>query len=236
VIEEKSVMRSKLAFVAAGAALLWNAAAGAVTVPFTEAFATDVAGWENAASAPLTFEASGGPDGSGYASTTFNYFGFSNPFGGGPVIFRASDSDDPSGDAFVGNWITAGVETISVWFYHEAPEALTPFLRIASSFNFPGAVFDATTAVAPSTWTQVVFDIDPDSPLCTGETVTCAAALANVGNVQLGTDAPAGLIASNEAYFLGIDDVAINAVPEPGTSLLLAGALVGLGLSGRRRA
>ena len=39
-----------------------------------------------------------------FASTEFSYLGFTNPFGGGPVIFRAHDSDNASGDAFVGNW------------------------------------------------------------------------------------------------------------------------------------
>lgn len=227
-------MRSKLALVAAVAATFsMIGSAQALTIGYTEEFATNVTGWENSASLPLTFEASGGPDGSSNASTTFNWFGFSNPFGGGPVIFRAAASDNASGGAFIGDWLAGGVTTISAWFYQETSETLTPFIRFASSFNFPGAVINSTTPIAPNTWTQVVFDIDPLNPLCFGEGVTCAVALSNVGNVQFGTNAPAALIATNQAYDLAIDKVGINTVPEPATGMMLGVALAGLGAFGR---
>jgi len=66
---------------AALAALAVALPASAVTVPFTEDFVSDVAGWEDSVSDPLTFVGSGGPDGSSHASGQFNFNGFSSPFG-----------------------------------------------------------------------------------------------------------------------------------------------------------
>ena len=61
------------------------------------------------------------------------------------MIFRAP-TRHASGDAFVGDWLTGGVHTISAWFYQETGETLTPFIRFATSFNFPGAVINDTDA------------------------------------------------------------------------------------------
>lgn len=215
------------------AAGLGAGTASALTVPFNEEFAANVSGWEDNAGNPLTWNLTGGPLGSSFASTEFSYFGFSNPFGGGPVIFRANDNDNASGDAFVGNYITGGVGMVSAMVYHETPENLNFFLRVANSFNFPGAVILNPQTVAPFTWTYVFWILDPNSPNCIGETVTCAAALANVGNFQIGTDAPAALVADESSYFLGVDQVRV--VPEPSQSVLLGSGLAGLAVLGRRR-
>ena len=119
------------------------------------------------------------------------------------------------------------------WCYHETSENLNFFLRVASSFNFPGAVILNTQTVAPNTWTEVIWAIDPNSPMCIGESVTCTAALSSVGNLQIGTDAPASLVASEDSFFLGVDKVTV--VPEPTQLVLLGGGFAGLGLLGRRR-
>ncbi|MCL4684883.1 PEP-CTERM sorting domain-containing protein [Myxococcota bacterium] len=230
-------MRSRLALITglAGAWLSAGTASALTTLPFTEDFATDVAGWEDSFGAPLAFQPSGGPDGSSFASSDFNFFGFSSAFGGGPVTFRGNDSDDASGDAFVGDWLAAGVQQVSVFVRQETGVDLTVFLRVATAFNFPGAVFDNPTLVPSGQWTQLNFDIDPNSPLCTGEAVTCAEALANVGNLQFGTSAPLALTEVDQAFLLGLDQVTITAVPEPGTTGLLATGLAGLAALGRRR-
>ena len=78
-----------------------------------------------------------------------------------------------------------------------------------------------------------MFPIDPNSPLCTGETITCAQALADVGNLQLGTNAPAALTALDQSFVLAIDQVTLASVPEPGTALLLGVGLAGLAALGR---
>lgn len=228
-------MKRMLSF-ALGAALVASASsASALTVPFTEDFASDVSGWINTANAPLTFQATGGPDGGSHASTTLNYFGFSNPFGGGPVVFRAHDNQNASGDAFVGDWVTGGVVLVTAWVKQDTGVDLTFFLRVAGSFNFPGAVIGNTGPVASGAWTQVSWLIDPNDPACQGEGVTCAQALASVGNLQIGTNAPASLVATNQAFALAIDKVSISNVPEPGTALLAAFGLLGLGAFSRRR-
>ena len=77
-------------------------------------------------------------------------------------------------------------------------------------------------------------DIDPLDPLCTGETVTCFAALQSVGNFQIGTNVPPELEDLDEDIHLDVDKVQV--VPEPAAALQLvacAGTLVALG---RRRA
>jgi hypothetical protein len=221
-----------------GAALVVSASvsASALTVPFTEDFTSNVSGWINTANAPLTFQATGGPDGGSHASTTLNYFGFTSPFGGGPVVFRGHDNQNASGDAFVGDWTAGGVQVVTAWVRQDTGVDLTFFLRVAGAFNFPGAVIGNTGTVPSGVWTQVSWTIDPNDPACQGEGVTCAQALASVGNIQFGTSAPASLTSQNVAFNLAIDKITISNVPEPGTAILAGLGLLGIGALGRRRA
>jgi hypothetical protein len=228
-------MRRLQSTLAAALVALAAGSAQALTVPFTEDFTSTSAGWVNNGFAPLTFQASGGPDGGSHASTPFSYFGFVPPMPGqGPVIFRGHEAFDASGDAFVGDWLAGGVTQASAWVFQDTGVSLNYFLRIASPFNNNGAVFINTTPVQSGVWTQLTWTIDPNSMLCIGEQTTCAVSLANVGNLQIGTSAPSSLTSLNQSFTLAIDKVSI--VPEPGTLLLAASGLVGLGVFRRRAA
>jgi hypothetical protein len=234
-------MHSRLAPVALAAALFLAGSASALTVPFTEEFATDNANWTNQGNAAVPWNATGGPDGSGYISTTNNYLGFVEPFpGAGPLVFRATGSNGASGGAFTGNWTTGGVIQVSAWVYQETGVDLSFYLRITTPANFPGAAFINSTPVPTNTWTEIFFEIADTTPPCSSESFpgqpsTCPASLANVGNFQFGTNAPAALTGLDQAFVLGLDKVTITNVPEPGTAMLLGGALVTLAGVGRRR-
>ena len=181
-----------------------------VEVPFLEDFTADASGWKNATVLDVDFEAAGGPDGGSHIQTSFSYFGFSNPFGGGPVIFRAQDEFDASGGAFEGDWLADGVGQVTAFVRHDTGEDLNYFLRIATAFNAPGAVFVDDATVPSGVWTQVTWTIDADSPLCFGEGIPCAEALADVGHLQIGTDAPESLVALETSFTLELDKVEVE--------------------------
>ncbi len=215
--------------------LCWGMSASAATVPYTEHFTSNNALWEDTNNNPATWVASGGPDDSAYLSTTFNYFGFTSPFGGGPVTHRATGADGASFGSFIGDWLSEGVDELSLWVRHDAPEDLAFFMRVAGPANFPGAVIASPVSVTSNTWTQLSFDINPANPLCTPEGGTCASALATVFNLQFGTSAPVGLTDDNVDYNIDIDMVSIEPVPEPGTATLMMLGLMGLARAGRKR-
>jgi hypothetical protein len=216
-------------------AILAPRGARAAQVPFVEDFATDAAAWRDNAQGDLAWQAAGGPDGSGYASAEFNYFGFTSPFGGGPVIFRANDAQDASGDAFVGDWIAAGVEEIRAWVRHDTGEDLTYFVRFATSQGFPGAVIEDDAAVPSGAWTQIVIEVDPQD--CQLEGVpACEDVLTQIGNFQIGTLPPESLTLVDAAFAHDVDEVALLAAPEPAqAALAVTGALVHAAARRRRR-
>ena len=201
-------------------ALTAAAPAGAVTVPFTEDFALNASGWVNNASGPLTWNAAGGPDGGSYVSTTL-----ASISGNGTIQFRANDSFNASGDAFVGNWISSGVSVLTAEVIHDAPVPVTFFFRFAGA----GAMVGFAPPVAPNTWTTISVTIDPSTLTPAGGTF--ATVMSNVVNLQVGVIAPAGLESIPFTY--GLDKVAI--VPEPATGALCALGLLGLAVQRRRR-
>ena len=223
------------------ACLVAAAPASAQTVPFTEDFDVDVAGWTDNPGFLLFFESSAGPDGSSSAYGEFDFTDFVEPFpGAGPIVLRAHDENMASGGHFEGDWGAAGVAELRVWVRHDAPVDMAWILRIANTFNFPAAAFDAVDPVVPpNTWTQLVFEVDADSPYCTPESTnpafSCGNALANVAHVQLGTDAPAVLIDDGVLVRFDVDQVSLVPVPEPGQAAMWLAGLGGLALLARWR-
>ena len=211
--------------------------ARAATVPFTESFDSDVSAWEDSVNLPLAWTATGGSDGGGFASGTFNFNGYTPGFGGsGPIVLRASAADNASGGAFLGDWLTAGVGSVTAMVRHNAPEAMQFYLRIATSANSPAGAFQSSQLVEANVWTQITFPIVPLAAYCVdaGPPGACATALAAVGNFQVGTSAPVGLRDDNVAYRFDIDQVSLNPIPEPGTAALFGLGLAGLAAAGRR--
>ena len=214
------------------AALVLSAglSASAATVPFTEDFVSDNAAWKDAASADLSFVAAGGPDASGYVTTSFNFSGSAT--GDTPVLLRGHDNFNASGDAFVGNWITEGVTEFSAYVRHDSAVPLNFFARFAGSFNFPGAVAVSFVPVLPNTWTEVTFAISPFNPqFVTFEGSDFNTIFGAVGNVQLGVSVPAALDSADVDVAIDVDQPTIT--PEP-TSLGLV-TLGALALLRRRK-
>jgi hypothetical protein len=191
------------------------AEARAVTVPFTEEFQNDSANWRNNNSiTPLTWNAGGGPDGSTYASATFNFAG--SGAGGTPAIIRGHDEFNSSGGAFVGNWITSSVAGFGVYVRHNTGVPLTFFVRFADPVNFPGAVKVVSTPVASGQWTSIQFPIpDPDFVY---EGPPFPDVFDNIGHVQIGVIVPSSLAGVNQDFAFDIDKVSLSAATVPAVS------------------
>lgn len=209
-----------------------STSAVAATVPFTESFDSSVSGWTDSSNLPLTFVASGGADGGGYASTVFDYDAFTSPFGGGPTVLRATGAFGPSGGAFTGDWITDSVASITANVRHNSPVPLTFSTRLAPAANTPGTNLLSFAPVPAGVWTELTFNVTVAPGLCVFERPggCTLAGFQDVVNVQFGTDNPAGA----SLVTLDLDLVSLNPIPEPGTALLMGLGLAGLAISGRK--
>jgi hypothetical protein len=200
------------------------------TVPFTEDFSSGNSNWSsNLSNVFLVHIPTGGPDGSSYASGTFNFQ--NSAAGTSPVLLRANNTTSlgpASGGNFIGDWISAGAKRFSAFVRHDAPVPLTYFARFADPANFPGAFATHFAPVLPHTWTELVFSVRPGSPaFVTFEGSSFANVFDNIGRVQLGVSVPVALAGTNQSYKFDVDQAAVNS-PEPTTLLLgaLAATLV----------
>ncbi len=200
---------------------LCSAGAEGTTVPFTEDFAADAAGWYDAAgTSPLSWVAAGGPDGGSFASTTFTFV--NSAADDTAIQFRAQDEFGSSGGALEGNWIEDGVAGFSAFVRHDAGVPLAFFTRFSGPGNFPGAVAVSFAPVPANTWTPIAFAIDPASPqFVSFEGTDFDIVFSNVGHVQVGVSVPEELAGVDQSFTFDIDKPAI--VPEP-TALGFLGA------------
>jgi hypothetical protein len=208
--------------------------AEAVTVPFSEDFATDSAKWKDTASTDLNWSSRGGPDGGSFVSASEVFKGQSLSMG--LIVFRGQDFFDSSNHAFVGNWLTAGVDRLTAYVRQNTGQPLSFFARVATQSNFPGVTVQLPTVVPSNTWTKLEFDLSLANPLVIpeGGPGTYQAVLGAVGNVQIGVGNLSAFANDPATYTFDLDKIAIG-VPEPGGLLLMAiGAICGLVVWRRR--
>src|SRR5262245_31034862 len=135
--------------------------AGATTVPFTESFSTDAAGWRDAPNAATAdWFATGGADGGGYISETFSFA--NSAAGDTPVLLRAHAG--ASGNNFFGNGLADGGSEYRMSVRNNSPAPVNFFTRFVSPAGFPGAVAVEFVPVAPGAWTDISIAIDPTNP------------------------------------------------------------------------
>ncbi len=210
-----------------------SVALGAPVNGFVEDFNTDGANWKDVAELDAVYSAAGGPDGSGFISGNIADVYTLNPTFGG-IALRAHDEFDSSGDAFVGDWLAAGITLVSVDVRHDGGDDLGFFIRAARPANSPAAVFFSPLSVASGQWTTLTFAIDESSPFYVPAGAPSPTffqdVMSDVGNFQLGVVAnPA--YAGNASVNFDLDNVRL--LPTPATAGLLG--LGGLVAVRRRR-
>ena len=208
---------------------------------FTEDFNTNDAGWLNADSAAVTYNATGGVGNSGYISTTPADF-ISDPTGpfGSPfplAVFFRGNAGAASGDAFVGDWLTDGITTFSLDIRHNHTSALNFYGRLARSGPFAGQAASTSFGapfILPNVWTTISIDItDSDPPFASYGAGSFNSVFSDIQNLQLGLYLPASTSFTN--FTIDVDNVGI-AIPEPSRALLAVCGLFGILLRRNRRA
>ncbi|MCP5488488.1 MAG: hypothetical protein H7A43_07540 [Verrucomicrobia bacterium] len=210
-----------LTLIAAGFAL---APAALAVSSFTETFTADSAAWRASDGATtLSWVASGGPGGTNDAHARAGAVSFAAATNTQlQIVARAHGGYDSSGDAFVGDWLSATAAVFSIDLRHDfgAPAAFG--IRFASSTNFPGGVAVAPQTVLSGEWVTLVIPIDPENPGFTSfEGSSFAALFANIGNLQVLTYVPEGLGGNPGPFAVDLDNA----------SLVLAGSSVPEGLT-----
>lgn len=224
-------MRTAITFVAA--TLASGTSAFAIVVPFTEKFESAASNWSiGSVLTPLTYVASGGPDGSSYGSRSFSLTG--SNIGATPILFRGQSNFNSSANAFVGNWITGGVTKLQFSLRHNVNAPVTFFARISpdpvTSPN-PGGVIALTAPTTANQWTTFTVDIGPGSPFIY-EGTTFDNVFSAVARLQFGVFVDAGTANLAGPFTFDIDNVSI--IPATGT-LSAAGAALILAARRRRR-
>ncbi len=212
---------------------LYSATTSGATVPFTEDFSANASNWRHADGlSALNWNATGGPDGGAFVSTTFNFS--QSGVNTTPLLFRGHAAYGSSSGAFVGDWVSDGVDGFGLFVRHDAGVPLNFFTRFASPGNFPGAAKVFVIPVASGAWTPLNAAL-PDPSLVFEGPFTYPQVFGNVGNVQIGVSVPASLAGVDQNFLFSMDKVAI--VPEPATLALLAfGGLAAVARRARREA
>jgi hypothetical protein len=221
---------------ALGTAFAASAGSALAVTNFTETFNTNASNWLNVNSTAPTYNATGGIDDSGYISFTQSFTsGASGSFGAPPLqlFFRGNNSANASNDAFVGNWITSEVVSLTLSIRHGYTSALDLYARLDAGAG-AGASLATGYTIAPNTWTTITIPIqEGNPPFLSYGAGTFAGVFANIQNLQFGLYVPASTTFSN--LKVDIDNVSVAVVPEPHEYALAFSALLGALILFRRR-
>lgn len=205
-----------------------------VIVPFTETFATNDSNWLNGDSSAPDWFSTGGVSNSSYISWEAPDFNSgTGGFGGDPlkIMFRANNSTNASGDAFVGDWLSGGVTNLTLSVRHNYTSDLNLYARIAG-VGGAGASLANSYTITPNTWTSISIPItDSNPPFVSYGSSTFNGVFTNVQNLQLGLYLPADVDFSG--LRMDVDNVSV--VPEPATSAILIATAFGMALIAPRR-
>jgi hypothetical protein len=174
---------------------------------------------------------SGGAVGSAYISGSASVIGT----GFGTIVFRANDANNASGDAFVGNWLSAGVTAFSAYVRHNADVALNFYARFDAGAGRAGS--SVNFLVSPNSWTLLQLPIvnEITSFQSYGAAGTGQAAFntifGGIQNVQIALAADT----ANAGKTVTVDLDGVSMVPEPTASGLLIAAGAALLASRRLR-
>ncbi|MEK6675492.1 MAG: PEP-CTERM sorting domain-containing protein [Planctomycetota bacterium] len=199
----------------------------AVTVPFTEDFASDAANWrDGVGTSLLEWHADDGPDRGSFVSGRQSFGSLSA--GAFAILYRAQEDFGSSGGAFQGSWVADDVTEIRYLVRQHTGVPLTFFTR----FRGPGPGFVPAAAVlepvsvASDTWTEISVPL-PSAGMIFEGPFSFDQVFGNIGRLQVGVVVPPGLAGNTESFAFDLDKVAI--VPEPATwALLTIGAVAGL--------
>jgi len=229
-------------------AISWAAVcqAQSLTVPYTEAFATDAADWAVSPDGTqlATWNATGGPAGGTFISRAGS--GPDTGFGqfvSGPILFRGQDAFDSSNDRFVGDWITGGVGTFSVDVFHDHTASLLFQVRLANPANSPGAS-SIDVSVSPGTWTTLTVPLVDSAAVFQTygqlgnppDATAFSQIFSSIGNIQIGlAPGQVGSTGLASSVTLGMASPSISAVPEPGVWAVVGAAAAAAGVAQVRR-
>jgi hypothetical protein len=155
--------------------------------------------------------------------------------GFGTIVFRANDANNASGDAFVGNWLSAGVTAFSAYVRHNADVALNFYARFDAGAGRAGS--SVNFLVSPNSWTLLQLPIvnEITSFQSYGAAGTGQPAFntifGGIQNVQIALAADT----ANAGKTVTVDLDGVSMVPEPTASGLLIAAGAALLASRRLR-
>jgi len=213
----------QLGLIILGAVLAQTSLAVSV-LPFTESFEANASGWVYGTSTAPIWSATGGVGNSGYISAPATVSGS----GFGAIVFRGNDANNASGDAFVGNWLSAGVTTFSAYVRHNADVALNFYARFDAGAGRAGS--SVNFLVNPNLWTVLELPIanETTSFQSYGAAGTGLSAFntifAGIQNVQIALAADT----ANAGKTVTVDLDGVSMVPEPTASASLIAAGVAL--------